>query len=841
MPSSDLLNKIVSLLPARTHPASSKHAQDKTPLTLKPLVDRKKPTATHTPSLAVDDYDGRLETIRQKEYPQLFEPKSLKPSRGPPKLRTVYLDHTGSTLYAASHIRAVAEELLTDFPANPHSQHMGSQWTHARVEQARDRLLEFFGTTPKDYAVVFTANATGAIRLASELTPMTKGGTFRYARESHNSVVGLRNLASDRGIATQAAEFSEFDDIILPANTSGTSLLAYPAQCNFSGERFSLDVADKVHRLYAESYRKDGDSDSHPPWWVLLDAAGYVSSSPLKLDMLESGPDFVAVSLYKVFGAPTGLGVLLVKRSSIPYLQSKRYFGGGTVLNVAFDRKWQEFRHDIESRLEDGTINFQAIISLHHALNAYAKNFVSIDNVARHITSVTKYALAALSALRHDSGQPMCRIYGHDEGANFGPIMAFNLKDMHGQYIGYADVERLSVMAGVALRTGRFCNPGASQKWLEFTTPELMHYSSMGFVCGDDHDIIGGKPVGALRISFGAITSKQDIDLFAEFLVRHYRNCAQPSISSAQETQNNTDVESEADPVSGKTDFTAVIDETSEPGLRVEIDQVVIYPIKSCRGWVVPSEMPWELTRFGLKFDRSFVVMRQNDIVPMQQKRFPKMALIRPHINTERSVLVLEAPDHPPLEVSLMADTMNLERVDSRICGNQMRVFHVVSNEISSWLSSVLSVTCFLACEPRLLLSDTSKVPTDLMYESDTLSPGNSPFLSPSRRNDMSFANEAQLLMVTHESARQVNEWIDEDSDEPRASDIGPMQYRPNLIVKTASAATDKGRTLLPFEELSWSGVSIGTAQLAVSGPCKRCQMIGVDQNSAKVLKEPYS
>jgi len=38
-----------------------------------------------------------------------------------------------------------------------------------------------------------------------------------------------------------------------------------------------------------------------------------------------------ALSFYKLFGYPTGLGALLVRRSAMPLLAGKLYFGGGTV------------------------------------------------------------------------------------------------------------------------------------------------------------------------------------------------------------------------------------------------------------------------------------------------------------------------------------------------------------------------------------------------------------------------------------------------------------------------------------------------------------------------------
>lgn len=46
-------------------------------------------------------------------------------------------------------------------------------------------------------------------------------------------------------------------------------------------------------------------------WKVLVDGAAYVPTQPLDLSVVR--PDFVAMSFYKMFGYPTGLGALLVR------------------------------------------------------------------------------------------------------------------------------------------------------------------------------------------------------------------------------------------------------------------------------------------------------------------------------------------------------------------------------------------------------------------------------------------------------------------------------------------------------------------------------------------------
>ncbi|KAJ2456274.1 hypothetical protein EV183_000201 [Coemansia sp. RSA 2336] len=745
------------------------------------------PASSYISHSANYDYNGRLDEIRKTEYPQLSA--SLETNQA--DQQTVFLDHAGSTLYAASHIRAFSHELLTHMPANPHSRHVQSQWTQRKIDHARDRLLEFLGTSAQQYAVVFTANATAAIRLAAELTPVSSNGAFCYTRESHTSVVGLRNLLARQDVSVKPIEFADIEQSTLPQKTKGTSLLAYPAQCNFSGEQFPLDVADTIAKQYADS--------NHAPWWVLVDAAAYAASSPLQLSQYKVGPDFVALSMYKIFGAPTGLGALLIRRTSVPFLRSKVYFGGGTVAGLAFDEQWQVYRHAIESRLEDGTVNFQDIISLHHALDAHKQNYQSMSQVTAHTQAITQYAVHRMRTLSHMNGQPICEIYGHT-GKKFGPTISFNIKDQDGRYVGYVEVERLAVMAGISLRSGRFCNPGAAQKWLGLSAQDLVRQTSLGFVCGDDNDLLDGKPVGALRVSFGAMTSIRDIDTFITFLNRQFCNHKLSTPSA---------ISKPVSPLAGNATL------QSPRTCSVEVDKVVVYPIKSCHGWTVPANTSWPVTQCGLKYDRSFVIMRENSSIPMQQKRYPDMALIRPRIDAKSQLLVLEAPGHRPLHVSLRPADLLLEQVEPQICSSRVEAVRVKSSEISSWLFSVLSVACYLACEPRLLLAAEPRATITTSLKS--------------------FANEAQLLMVTRESASQVDQWVSQDHGKQDVS-IGPMQYRPNIIVKSAGA-----QAIRPFEELRWDSMFIDDCKFNVAGPCQRCQMISIDQDSAKRLKEPYA
>lgn len=66
------------------------------------------------------------------------------------------------------------------------------------AEEARQTVLSFF-RAPPGYTVIFTANATGALKLVGESFPFAEGSTYVLGADSHNSVHGIRQFALQRG------------------------------------------------------------------------------------------------------------------------------------------------------------------------------------------------------------------------------------------------------------------------------------------------------------------------------------------------------------------------------------------------------------------------------------------------------------------------------------------------------------------------------------------------------------------------------------------------------------------------------------------------------------------
>ena len=297
-----------------------------------------------------------------------------------------------------------------------------------------------------------------------------------------------------------------------------TSLLVFPAQCNFNGTKYPLGVIRGIQDNGLQNYPKD-------EFYVCLDAAGYVSSNVLDLDKYR--PDFVTLSFYKIFGYPTGLGALLVSRRGEEKLK-KRYYGGGTVKIAFSSDKWHVKRDSLHLRFEDGTISFLSIISLLHGFATIDRLIPGpnpLERISRHVFNLGKYLYNLLESLEHKNGQKAIKLYhaSHFNSIeNQGGIVNLNVLKDDGKYVGYAEFLHMAQLHNIVIRTGCFCNPGACQHFLDHTNEMLKYNFNAGHVCGDYNDLIDDKPTGSIRVSFGYMTVKEDVEALYNMIVDCY-------------------------------------------------------------------------------------------------------------------------------------------------------------------------------------------------------------------------------------------------------------------------------------------------------------------------------
>lgn len=420
----------------------------------------------------------------------------------------VYLDYTGGNLYAASQIQRHMQLLQQNVFGNPHSTNPTSQLAGKLIDETRQYIINYFKA--HDYHLVFTSNASHALKIIGEGYPFHNKGHFLLLFDNHNSVNGIREYCKMKGaehtyspvnIEDLRVNESQLQHYLEAFPVKENKLFAMPAQSNVSGVQHSLDWIEKAHAQ---------------GWDVLLDAAAFVPSN--RLDLSKVKPEFVSMSFYKIFGYPTGLGALFIHKKVFDKLQ-KQWFAGGTVKFVSVSSD-NFFLAENYERFEDGTLNYLGIPALKIGFEHINK--IGIDTIHTRVKILTDWLLKTMQSLHHSNGEPLVHTFGPKDTTARGGTIIFNVFDNAGKPLPYLQVEADANAANISLRTGCFCNPGIDEINNCISTDELAAYftSHSG---GNFQDMITalGRMRGAIRISVGLASNFADVYRFIEFLKKY--------------------------------------------------------------------------------------------------------------------------------------------------------------------------------------------------------------------------------------------------------------------------------------------------------------------------------
>jgi selenocysteine lyase/cysteine desulfurase len=384
---------------------------------------------------------------------------------------------------------------------NPHSSNPTSMASTHHVEATRAAILAFFNAAPDEYEVIFSTNASGALKLVGESYPFEAGDRYLLTFDNHNSVNGIREYASAAGASVtytpvlppdMRMDAEALTAHLAEARPGGHNLFAYPAQSNFSGVQHALDWIPRAQAL---------------GWDVLLDAAAFVPSNTL--DLRQWHPDFVPISFYKMFGYPTGVGCLLARKAALAKLR-RPWFAGGTI-TVASVQGDKYYFADGPEAFEDGTLNYLSLPAVEIGLRHIQQ--IGIETIHTRVMALTGWLLRELTALAHPTGVPLVSVYGPVNAELRGGTVTLNFYDREGHFIDHRLVERRANAAHISLRTGCFCNPGDGELALGISADELTS-------CFIRHDrltldefrrCIDDKSTGAVRISVGLATTFADV------------------------------------------------------------------------------------------------------------------------------------------------------------------------------------------------------------------------------------------------------------------------------------------------------------------------------------------
>jgi uncharacterized protein YcbX len=224
------------------------------------------------------------------------------------------------------------------------------------------------------------------------------------------------------------------------------------------------------------------------------------------------------------------------------------------------------------------------------------------------------------------------------------------------------------------------------------------------------------------------------------------------------------------------------------------IANLFIYPIKSCGGIEVQSS---EVGPRGLLHDRAFMIVDETGRM-MTQREHPRMCFIRPTWNFASPYVRIQIPhiadayislegkqDGDPLLVSIWDDAV--EAMDQ-------------GDAIAKLLTLFLGQTCRLVRMPAETRRNTRK-----------------------GEGEVGFADGYPALGISRSSLNNLVSRI--------GSPLPMDRFRPNIVFGNAA----------PFEEDTWSKISIGHPAVTLSGEtlCARCAIPATDQETGERGKEP--
>lgn len=243
---------------------------------------------------------------------------------------------------------------------------------------------------------------------------------------------------------------------------------------------------------------------------------------------------------------------------------------------------------------------------------------------------------------------------------------------------------------------------------------------------------------------------------------------------------------------------------------QVRIDDLRIYPVKSCGG----ISLLWSrLSATGLEFDRMFAVVNQDGVVQTQRQE-RVLATVRPAIDVDADTLTLTA-GHDPLIVPLRGREGSEKAVVSTRSGIPMNVDRFPGSR--PWLTRLLRGAPGVSLRGAELRGGAGFY--ELVRFDGTSQRKVADFIGGDHALEddvVAFPDLFPLLITSVESLRDLNGRLD--------NDVSMDRFRPNIVVAGAQA----------FDEDRWAVVRAGDAVLRCLENDPRCQVPSIDQTTGQ-------
>ena len=229
--------------------------------------------------------------------------------------------------------------------------------------------------------------------------------------------------------------------------------------------------------------------------------------------------------------------------------------------------------------------------------------------------------------------------------------------------------------------------------------------------------------------------------------------------------------------------------------LKVSVNQLCVYPIKSCAGVSLSESL---LIETGFEFDRAWMVVDAEGMF-LSQRQLPRMALIQPTLKSDE--MVLRAPGMLALHVAL--DTV--EKATRVQVWDDAVAAYDMGDLAAQWFSD------FLGQRLRLVRFDPEqKRLSDKAWTGDIAA-------------ENAFSDGFPILVTSTASLAEMNRRL-RLAGQP---DITLARFRPNLVLDGLDAHGEDH-----LDELVFSAAE-GEVRLKLVKPCTRCSIPDVDPVTA--------
>ena len=398
----------------------------------------------------------------RKDFPILLRTMNGKP--------LIYFDNGATTQKPKQVIDAIVK-YYSEQNANIHrGVHTMSQDVTLEYENARITVQKHIGAK-HEHEIIFTRGTTDSINFIATAFGkkfINAGDEIIVSEmEHHSNILPWQQLCEEKNAVLKVIPITDSGELRMDEYkkllSAKTKLIAITHVSN------TLGTVNPVKEMIAIARKKYLPAGRQVP--VLVDGAQSIPH--IKVDVQDLDADFYCFSGHKVY-APTGVGILYGKEEWLKKLPNYQV-GGGTIKTVSFDKS--EYAES-PLRFEAGTPNIEGGIGLAVALDYI--NALGVENIAAYEHELLVYATEKLSAIDN------LRIIG--TAKEKASVISFVVEGIHP-----LDIGMLLDAQGIAVRTGHHC-----------TQPLMAHYQIPGTV----------------RASFSFYNTKEEIDIFANAIVK---------------------------------------------------------------------------------------------------------------------------------------------------------------------------------------------------------------------------------------------------------------------------------------------------------------------------------